>query len=240
MSNIFRSEKLDEDYKAFAIDLFKTNDFIFKLSEKNTSQFKKFHRLTYALALVNLKLEENYKDYNKHLFVSEIISDLLSSLSLTFLGFNLAANVLLRRITENFYNHIYYFDHPVEFQNLNQGKNEYIPLIDLKKYFETYPFLKFKEDPLLKKYNDQIFNSYQELCRFVHTKGYDFMGLAKNIMEIKSKDTDVIDQLNKFNQVSSGILYCIFKFHRNLQYNHFEKDIIAKSFTKSERSSLLN
>ena len=238
MTGIFESENLKSDFTEFQAVLLKTNEFKFAIDETHKPHLKKYHRITYALALVENKLEALYNDRNKFLFINEILSDLLSNASISFIGFQYASEILKRRILENFYNHIYYFEHPVEFELLNLGKNEYTPILELKNYLIGHPRIKALKEDKIKQFNDSIFQEYQELCRVVHTKGDNFMGLAKNLQEIKP-EYSLTPKIEKTNKDLLSILYILFKFHEELEYTATEQDIIVKSFPKDIRSNLL-
>lgn len=238
MSNIFRSQKLDEDFENFQNKLSEASEVVFKINTSNKSHLKKFHRVTYSLALIEFKLEEKYTENNKYFFLKEIISDLLCISSLSFLGFYSSSQILLRRVLENFYNHIYYFDHPIEYILVDLGRNEYVPMLQLKNYFDTHPVVKSLKDSNLTVYNANIFAAYHELCKIVHTKGEDFMGLAQNLQEVKVS-FDVADYFKFLNDTISPILYLLFKFHNDIKYTHIEKDIIVKVFPRDVRHQLL-
>lgn len=240
MSNIFKSENLDKDFIAFQEALNKTNIQLHTISNENRVSLKRYHRLTYIIALFENKLETKWKGHeNKFLFLNELLSDLLANCSLSLIGFQHSSLIITRRLLENFYNHIFYFEHPVEFELLNLGRNDYTPIVELKNYFESHPVVKPLLDKNIKIFNDQVFYHYQELCRTVHTKGEDFMGLAKNIDEIKPA-FNFIDHLTLVNKSTQSIIYLLYKFHRDLKFTNIETDLISKTFTKSLRSSLLS
>ncbi|MCR8561214.1 hypothetical protein KXD93_26410 [Mucilaginibacter sp. BJC16-A38] len=239
MSGIFKSENIDKDFTKFQAKLAESGKLLHLIDVKNKPFLKKYHRLTYLIALFEGKLEENFKEDNKFLFLNELLSDLLSNCSLIFIGFYHPSLIITRRLIENFYNHIYYFDHPVEFELLNLGRNDYTPMHELKLYFDSHPLIKAIEDKNTKIFNDQLFHHYQELCRTVHTKGEIFMGLAKNLEEVKSQ-FDVSRHINTINISILSIVYLLYKFHRSLSFTNVEKNLISNTFTKTLRSPLLS
>lgn len=241
MTNIFHSQNLEKDYTKFQKAFLKTNTFKHTLSPKIKTKFKKYHHLTYVIALFNTKLESFWNERNRYLFLNEILSDLLLNLTISFIGFHRASEIILRRNIENFYNHIYYFEHPVEYQLLNLGKNDYVPIQNLRSYFEEHPTInpELSVDSNIKKYNDQLFLKYQELCRTVHTKGEAFMGLAKNLEEIKPK-IDFASHLQNMNQTIQFIIYLLFKFHTELTFSNTERNIVSNAFSRDVRRLLFS
>lgn len=239
MSNIFKSENLDKDFTKFQETIIESKELSHSISAQNKPFLKKYHRLTYIIALFENKLENKWKEDNKFLFLNELLSDLLANCSLSFIGFYYPSLIITRRLIENFYNHIFYFDHPVEFELLNQGRNEYTPILELKNYYEVHPLIKALEDKNVKIFNDQLYHHYQELCRIVHTKGEPFMGLAKNLEDIKP-NFDLSKHLNIANISILSIIYLLFKFHRDLNFTNIETNLISNSFPKTLRSILLS
>lgn len=239
MSNIFHSDNVDSDFANFEIAIKKTNLFRHSFESNQRPTLKRYHRLAYAIALIQNKLEQKWKEPNKFLFLNEILSDLLSNLSISYIGFYHSSLILVRRQIENFYNHIYYFEHPVEYELLNLGRNEYTPIIELKEYLENHPIIKPLQDKNVKIHNDTIFQNYQELCRTAHTKGEDFMGLAKNLEEIKP-EFEIQKHLDWINGVILRMIYLLYKFHQDIIFSNTELDIISRSFPKNKRNELLS
>src|SRR5437870_3369454 len=133
------SANLQGDYSRFKKEIEKTNKVLFKIDAAIEPVFKKNHKSIYVLALLLAKLKDKEKEENKIAFFAEILSDFLTITKLAFNGFEIPSLILLRRIIENFYNHIYYSDHLVEYLHLNRGRNEYTPIEELKLYFESHP-----------------------------------------------------------------------------------------------------
>lgn len=239
MSNIFKSDNLERDLALFFVELDKPVDSQHSVNSKNKPIVKKYHRQAYVLALYIGKIQAKHFDDNKFMFLAELLSDVLSNCKLSILGFKQSSLILSRRMIENFYNHIYYYEHPVEYELLNLGRNDYTPLIDLKSYYEAHPVIRPLGDKNIKDLNSHIFNHYQDLCRVVHTKGEDFMGLAKNLEEIRPS-FDLSEHLSQINSTMQAVLYLLFKFHRDLTYTHVEKDLISKTFPTNLRASLLS
>jgi hypothetical protein len=242
MSNIFKSENLSRDYQNFEGALFAPKSNKYTLSREFKPQLKKYHTLTYIIALFAHKLQEKWvEDFHKYLFVSEIRSDLLSNSEISILGYYNSSKILSRRFIENFFNHVYFFDHPVEYELLNQGRNEYTPLIELKQYFLNHPVIKaqLNLDSNIKIYSENLINNYHELCKHVHTKGVDFMDLATNLTETRP-EIDIIKHFEFANGAASDMIYLLYKFHQDISFTPVEKSILSKAFPRDVRRSLNN
>jgi hypothetical protein len=240
MTNLFKSQNLSSDYKNFETALFASKANKYGLTADLKPQLKKYHTFTYIIALFAHKLQEKWtNDFHKFLFISEIRSDLLSNSEISILGYYNSSKILTRRFIENFFNHIYFFDHPVEYELLNQGKNEYTPLLELKQYFLNHPVIKLQisSDPSIKSYADNLINNYHDLCKHVHTKGIDFMDLATNLTETKPQ-INIANHFESANDSASNIIYLLFKFHQDLIFTAVERSIIYRSFTKDVRRNL--
>ncbi len=231
------SEYLNQDYLQFSKEISKAAKTSFKITGGIETNFKKHHKSIYAIALISAKLSNNVKEENKLVFLAEIISDLLTVTKLSFLGFEASALIVLRRAIENFYNHIYYTDHPVEYEHLNLGKNEYTPIDRLRLYFDTHPIFYGSDDPNLKEYNQSLFNEYQKLCKVVHSKGKDSMNLAKCLKDL-TDNFDINDLLKTAINIELFIVYLAYKFHKDLKFTATEKTILISIVPASKRSHL--
>lgn len=236
MANIFDSSLLQSDYDEFKKNLKTSNILKYDvLDSKYNSDLKKTHRCIYSLLIIHSKVSELHKKENKHIFLNEIISDSLVAINLFFIGFNHASQIIFRRIIENYYHHLYFFNHEVEFVLQENGKNDYVPILEFKKYIENHPTL--TGDTNIKTFNDDIFNRYQELCKFVHTKGSSYMTLATNLEDLKS-DFDLKLEIEIFKKIIQKILYITYKFHRDIKLTNEEKNIVFLSIDKDFRGKL--
>lgn len=236
MSNIFNSDNINTDLINFKKEIFNTNQIEASSLTTDLPSFKKYHKLLYTLALIQYKVSVKHnKNEHKFVFLKEIQSDLLMFIPLLFQGFKNSALIHYRKIIENFYNHIFYFDHKIEFEKLNNGKNEYTPILSLKEYLNSYPSI--KNDKNIKAFNEHIFTEYTELNKVVHSKGIDFMSLSNNLKEIK-KEIDFENTFENINELTYRVIYILFKFHTDFELTNTEKKTISSSIPKKYRSEL--
>lgn len=228
------SNSLQKDYDNFKTEIIKSTKVLFNIDRSIEPVFKKHHKSLYVIALIFIKLKRMNSDENRISFFAEIQSDILSITKLAYLGFEIPALILLRRVIENFYNHIYYTDHRIEYFHLNNGKNEYTPMNDLKNYLDSHPIFSKNQDTTIKEYNHSLYQVYQELCKVVHTKGIDSMNLSKNLKEITNV-FDIKAFLNHLISIELYIIYITFKFHQSLSFTPIEKGIIIEIIPRSKR-----
>jgi hypothetical protein len=229
------SEYLKQDYSRFSKEIKKSAKPLFKIDAAIEANFKKYHKSIYSIALILSKITKEHQEENKVVYFAEILSDFLTITKLSFLGFETPALIVLRRIIENFYNHVYYSDHPVEYEHLNNGKNEYTPIDKLRQYFDTHPKFLGNEDNNLKEFNSSLFREYQELCKVVHSKGKDSMNLAKSLKDL-IEPFEINDLLILSTNIQLFIVYLSYKFHRNLKFTATEKGLITSIIPVSKRT----
>lgn len=228
------SEYLDQDYIKFSKEICRAAKISHMITANVEVNFKKHHKSIYSIALISTKLINTTKEENKLVFLAEIVSDLLTITKLAFLGFETPALIVLRRLIENFYNHIYYTDHPVEYEHLNLGKNEYTPIDKLKSYFDTHPKFVGSDDQNLKEYNQALFNEYQQLCKVVHSKGRDAMNLAGCLKDL-TVSFDITDFLKSVINIELFMVYLLYKFHKDLKFTATEKTILTSIVPANKR-----
>src|ERR1043165_5194810 len=79
---------------------------------------KRIHRATYSLILWRFRLRQ-LPEHSK-VFIEEIASDALQILPQALMGYSKTTKLVTRGIVENCLRHIYFADHPVEFERMNR------------------------------------------------------------------------------------------------------------------------
>lgn len=231
------STQIDNDYIKFKKEIVKSNRPLYKIEGNFEPIFKKHHKSTYTIALILTKLKKSNVGENKIIFLAEILSDLLTISKISIVGFETPSLIILRRLIENFYNHIYYFDHQIEYAHLNAGRNEYTPIEKLKLYFDSHPVFFNRKDPAIKEYNQLLFNEYQELCKVAHSKGKDAMNLAKCLKDLR-QEFEIKDFFKRIINIELYIIYLIYKFHNELIFTAKERNLIIVIIPANKRNHL--
>lgn len=240
MPSIFRSRNLEQDFEGFLRAVFRgSNLILYPRKDIDEKIFKKFHSQLYCLGLL-IKKQKRFSRTSKHryVFLSELLSDSLTIPQLLIQGFSNAAFMLLRRVCENLFHHIYYYDHPIEFHALNKNLNEYVSMVKFKEYALLHPNFLVVADPNIEKSIQSIFELYQELCNIVHTKGINYMTLANNVSDVKSKTIKINDEFEAMTGYFQSLNYLLFRFHATLIFTNIEKGIISSAQPKSMRRYL--
>lgn len=186
-----------EDLKTF---LMKIRIISSKWLKQNSSRFKVFHKLTFPFLIWDhcLTHKEPYRRY----FVREARSDSIHAVLTVLIGCRKSASLLLRGLIEDILRHIYYFDHPVEFNLLSKYK-EYVPFRDLITYVKKHP----KLSRLLEKTDclARLQQVYETTSKYVHAKSEKFMQLSKALDEIKFDQTYFDWHIEQLKLVASDL-----------------------------------
>jgi hypothetical protein len=98
---------------------------------------KRIHRATYALILWRFRLRK-LREHGA-VFIEEIASDALQLLPQALMGYGKTTKLLTRGIIENTLRHIYFSDHPIEFERMNRDTKWYLQMEDLFGYAVIHP-----------------------------------------------------------------------------------------------------
>ncbi len=98
---------------------------------------RRIHRATYSLILWRFRLSALPEC--GRVFIEEIASDALQVLPQVLMGYGKTAKLLTRGIIENTVRHLYFLDHPVEFEKMNRGKKWFLTMEELFDYLRAHP-----------------------------------------------------------------------------------------------------
>src|SRR5271157_2200872 len=104
---------------------------------------KRIHRATYSLILWRFRLRRIPE--HGQVFVEEIASDALQLLPQVLMGYGKTAKLLTRGIIENTLRHVYFSDHPIEFERMNREHKWFIRMDELFEYAKIHPALHHSE-----------------------------------------------------------------------------------------------
>jgi hypothetical protein len=120
-------------------------------------------------------------------FIEEIASDALQILPQVLLGYGKTVKLLTRGIIENTLRHIYFSDHPVEFQRMNRDTKWFMPAAELFSYAKTHPKLALIE----KRFDaiNRLATLYSDLSAVVHGQAVKDLEMRLSLEKIAYTDS---------------------------------------------------
>jgi hypothetical protein len=222
-----------EDFKAFLLDKNITSE---QWLVDNLNELRKLHTITLSLII----WDHTFRSRSPHqkYFLKETRSDCIHSLFAVFTGCRKAANLLLRGVIENVLRHLYYFDHPIEFQLIGQN-DEYLQLKDLMQYIRKHPAL-YKTVEETACVLDELEQTYKMASKFVHAQNLRFMQLSKALSEIAFDQRFFEWYVRKFGRVAShlNLLLILLHYEDFKAMNRDYKKVILKTMSKSNKKAL--
>jgi len=196
-------------------------------SQSLTNNARKIHSATYSLILWRFRLRR-LPEHGK-VFIHEIASDALQILPQVLMGYGKTATLLTRGIIENTLRHIYFSDHPIEFERMNRDKKWFLTMDHLFDYVKNHPA--FLETELKFDGLNKASTLYSELSGDVHgrTVGHLEMRTALNAIVY----TDDLAQKHATN-IERCASTC------NFLLAVFQRDQMSKLTTEDQRNTSLN
>jgi hypothetical protein len=98
------------------------------------------------------------------------------------LGYSKTVNLLVRGIIENTLRHIYFSDHPIEFQKMNRESKWFMTTADLFAYVKTHPKLVEPE----KRFDsiNRLSSLYSDLSAGVHGQAVEHLEMRISLKNI--------------------------------------------------------
>jgi len=186
-----------EDFKLFLLKKKMTSD---EWLTGNLDKLRLFHTITLSFVIWDHCLRR--KAPNQKYFMKETRSDCINSVFAVFTGCRKAANVLLRGMIENTLRHIYYFDHPIEFQMLMLDE-EHMPFRELLQYSRKHPALSkaIREAACL----EDLEQTYKTSSKFVHAQSLKFMQLSRALEEVEFDQKFFDWYVKKLGNIASNL-----------------------------------
>jgi hypothetical protein len=168
------------------------------------------HGYTYSLILWRFRLR-GLPDHAK-VFIEEIASDALQILPQIMMGYSKTAKLLIRGISENTLRHIYFSDHPIEFERLNRDKKWYLSIEQLCDYAKLHPvFLKI--EPKFDAVN-QTSSLYSELSAGVHGRAVRDLEMRVALQKIVYEEAAATAEADFLRRCTEATNFLLAMFHR--------------------------
>ncbi len=170
---------------------------------------RRIHRATYSLILWRFRLKRNLPHTKP--FIEEIASDALQILPQVLLGYGKTVKLLTRGIIENTLRHVYFSDHPVEFQKMNQESKWFMPTADLFTYAKAHPQLMLAE----KRFDalNRLSSLYSELSAGVHGQAVADLEMRVSLETIAYSDSSAKKDAALIERCASASNFLLAVFH---------------------------
>lgn len=199
---------------------------------------KKIHRLTYSFIWWRFRFSRGRPDYQK-VFLYELASDALQILPQALMGYQKTTTLLIRGVIENVLRHIYFFDHPIEFQKANSNKEWHLPVKEHFSYLKTHPLYTQTE----KEFDaiGRLSNLYRDLSVRVHGMKLTHMEMRPGLKKNKLQAPIFVEQLDFIRRCAESSNFLLAVFHKDavLKLPQDDQQIIRLTFPAKARRILL-
>jgi hypothetical protein len=220
MTNLMRSDNtfnkyLEQDKEELLAYLKEINLYSDEKQNEIKEDLIEVHKNIYSLCLWITEFDGC--PINQKIYLEQIRSDAIQSLYLSLLGFKKPVKLLLRGMIEDILNHVYYYDHKIEYERLETEASYYQDLGILWDYIKKHPRMKIILDQtevysMLKQY-------YSELSKFVHSSTTKHMDKINTIDDV-NYDVEFYKEYKKeINNIACCINFILFVFYKvNVEY----------------------
>jgi len=171
---------------------------------------RRIHSATYSLILWRFRLK-GLPAHGKP-FVEEIASDALQILPQVLMGSGKPVNLLTRGIIENTLRHIYFSEHPVEFEKMNQERQWFMTMADLFTYAKTHPALMLSE----KRFDavNRLSTLYSDLSAGIHGRAVADLEMRIALNKISYSESLAKKHVALVERCAAAANFLIAVFHR--------------------------
>jgi len=216
------TREIDKDREELISYFKKINIYPSKTNKSIEKNFNLCHRYIYSLCFWPHYFKEEII-YRK-IFLEQLRTDALQSLYLSLLGLKKPTKLLFRSIIEDLLNHIYFYDHKIEFEKLESEYNFYINTNELWEYVDKHPRLNIviKESDSL----NILKIKYKEYSKYIHSQSVNYMDLKRTYEEVNF-DVEFFNECkNNIIKIIENVNYILYIFYV-INIEHFKPDWIS-------------
>lgn len=194
---------------------------------------RQIHHATYSLILWRFRL----KGLPAHgqPFIEEIASDALQILPQTMCGQIKSAKLMTRGIVENALRHIYFCDHPIEFQRMNRERRWYMTQDALLEYAKSHPLLA-EAEPRFGAVA-KLANLYSDLSGVIHGRTVSHMQMKTALDHLRYDDASAAEQalITKRCAEATNFLLAVFHKEKVSRFQVEDRRIILRTMAVEAR-----
>ena len=178
--------------------------------EKHISLLRLVHRFGVVASILSNSLPKQ-RPQHRRVFLQELSSDAIHLLHSVLVGDIRAARFYLRSAIENFWRHMYFMDHPIEY-GWSINENEYFISIDELRNFCRK---KYENDRSLIVSFQRIEGGYRKLSGFVHGSGAAKLQLEKQLSAIRVSSEPLKEVVHDLRTYGRDIVLLLLVLHAN-------------------------
>ncbi len=195
---------------------------------------KRIHRATFSLILWRFRLT-GIPNHGR-VFVEEIASDALQILPQVLMGYGKTAKLLTRGIVENTLRHLYFSDHPVEFERMNREQKWYMNIESLLEYAKIHPAFLHTES----KFDaiSRLASLHSDLSAGVHGRQVQDLEMRLALKKIAYSQVEANKQTHLVERCAQSANFVLAVFHQE-RLAHFQLEdrrIILQTIPSRGRS----
>lgn len=201
-----------------------------RLTKSNKKLSFDYYKMSYSIFVL---ISELIRKRKGTVFLKELKTEIVTLISLGTLGFEISLH--LRRCIELALKHVYYFDHPIEYQILlesfksSEMTKQDRTVRDLFSYLLMHPNLK-----KLKELNNPvnlIDNSYQNLCEIVHARKIPIPSKLEECTLPRLTKEEIQQAKKTYRQIVRSIIVLLITFHIKsaANFDGYKKELILYS-----------
>jgi len=188
-------------------------------AEEMLQTARRIHRATYSLFLWRFRLIR-LKEHGSA-FIEEIASDALQVLPQSLMGYVKTTKLLTRGVVENVLRHIYFSDHPVEFEKMNREQKWFMTNESLFEYARVHPL--FMETELKFDALNRLKVLYGELSAGIHGSKVRDLEMRVALRKIKYDQAAADVTAREIERCAESANFILAMFHRE-KMNRFQTE----------------
>jgi len=180
---------------------------------------KRIHRATFSL--ISWRFRLTHIPPHGKVFIEEIASDALQILPQVLMGYGKTAKLLIRGIVENTLRHLYFSDHPVEFERMNREQKWYVGMEDLFDYSKIHPaFLRTEStfDAI-----NRLNSLYGDLSAGVHGRQVQDLEMRLALKKLVYSQPEANKQVQLVERCAESSNFVLAVFHQ-VRLTHFQPE----------------
>ena len=204
--------------------------------EKLLENAKRIHRATFSL--ISWRFRLTHIPQHGKVFIEEIASDALQILPQVLMGYGKTAKLLIRGIVENTLRHLYFADHPIEFDRMNREQKWYVGMEELLDYAKIHPaFLRAesKFDAI-----NRLASLYSDLSAGVHGRQVQDLEMRLALEKIVYSQPEASKQTQLVERCAQSANFVLAVFHQEqlARFQLEDRRIILQTIPSQGRNVL--